>query len=123
MISLRELEDCADLSVRRGCGFGGLAIACVMAGLSYQPQMAAETGAILTSLMGIILILKARAAPFRSHKTTEVWVMLDEGRRPPPAQAQRLVMGTLKDTYLRYARLAGVTAAGLWTVSLAIMIA
>ncbi|HYG88967.1 MAG TPA: hypothetical protein VD978_22220 [Azospirillum sp.] len=123
MHSLRLIEACADLSVRRGCGFGGLAIAAVMVGLSFDPLLSVETGAILSSLMACILLLKAGRAPHRSHKTTELWIMLDEDKRPAGPHAQRILMTTLKDAYLRYARFVGFTSAGLWAFSLGLMIA
>jgi len=122
MGSMRLIEACADLSVRRGCAFGGLAIAAVMTGLSFDPLMALECGAILSSLMVCILLLKARWAPHRSHKSTELWTMLDKDKRPAEPHAQRILMSTLKDAYLRYARVVGVTSAGLWACSLGLMV-
>ncbi|HEY0835857.1 MAG TPA: hypothetical protein VGE72_18280 [Azospirillum sp.] len=121
MGSLGLIEACADLSVRRGCGFGGLAIGAVMVGLSYDPLLSVEAGAILTSLMGCILLLKAIRSLDRSPKTTEVWMMLDEDKRPAEPHAQRILMGTLKDAYLRYARVTGAASAGLWVFSLGLM--
>ena len=123
MASMGLIEMCADLSVRRGCAFGGLGIGSVMAGLSFDPLMSVECGAILTSLMVCILLLKARWAPHRSHKTTELWMMLDKDKRPSEPHAQRILMATLKDAYLRYARLSGIASGGLWVCSLGLMVA
>lgn len=122
MDPMQEIEARAEESVQRGCAFAVLGIACLMMGLSYDPLLAAETGAILTSLLAVVLILKARMAPRRSHKQTELWALLDERHRPPEPQAQRILMRVLKDAYLRYARAAGVGASAFWVCSLGLMV-
>jgi len=123
MDPLQEIEARADESVRRGCGFAGFGIFSVMVGLSFDPLMAAESGAILTSLLVAALILKAQRAPFRSHRDTELWMILDKRHRPPEPMAQPILMRTLKETYLRYARATGTVAAGLWACSLGLLVA
>ena len=49
-------------TVLRACGFGSLAIFCVMIGLSFQPRAAFQAGGMLTLLMAAILMLKAYEA-------------------------------------------------------------
>ena len=46
-------------TVLRACGFGSLAIFCVMIGLSFEPRVAFQAGGFLTTLMALILIFKA----------------------------------------------------------------
>ncbi len=123
MNPLLEIEARAEESVRRGCAFVGLGIFAVMIGLSFDPPVAAEAGAILTSLLVATLLLKALRAPFRSHRTTELWMLLDRSHRPPEPLAQPILMRTLKETYMRYARATGVLAAGLWVCSLTLILA
>ena len=48
--------------VLRACGFGSLAIFCVMIGMSFEPTLAFKAGGFLTTLMSAILILKAYEA-------------------------------------------------------------
>lgn len=118
MDPMQEIEARADESVRRGCGFAGFGIFAVMTGLSFDPVLATESGAILTSLLVAALALKAVRAPFRSHRNTELWMLLDKDSRPPEPLAQRILMTALKETYARYARATGALAAGLWVCSL-----
>jgi hypothetical protein len=47
---MEELRKAAFISVARGCGFGMLAIICVMVGLSYNPRAVFQAGGILTLL-------------------------------------------------------------------------
>ena len=49
-------------TVLRACGFGSLAIFCIMVGLSFNPLVAFQTGGVLTMLMTGILVLKALEA-------------------------------------------------------------
>ena len=46
-------------TVMRACGFGSLAIFCVMIGMSFMPRLAFQAGGILTTVMSFILIMKA----------------------------------------------------------------
>lgn len=104
------IEASARISVGRACGFGLLAIVCTMAGLSGTPVAALKAGGLLCLLTSAILIVKAQGAPKRPYKRTEVWLMLDELRRPPAEVAQRLITGALvtafQDFALKFARLA-----------------
>ena len=82
---------CAEIAyemVLRACGFGSLAIFCVMIGLSFEPRAAFQAGGFLTLLMTVILILKAYEARTKDHRRTEMWLYLPEERRPPKAYAQ-----------------------------------
>jgi hypothetical protein len=74
--------------VLRACGFGSLAIFCIMIGLSFHPRLAFQAGGFLTLLMVAILILKAIEAETRDYRRTEMWLYLSEEQRPPKAYAQ-----------------------------------
>ena len=66
-------------TVLRACGFGSLAIFCVMIGLSFHPRAAFQAGGFLTTLMALILIFKAREALTKNYRRTEMWLYLPEG--------------------------------------------
>jgi predicted membrane metal-binding protein len=99
-------------TVLRACGFGSLAIFCVMIGLSFEPHAAFKAGGMLTLLMTAILMLKAYEARTKSYRRTELWLYLAEEQRPPEAYAQRACSAVLQETYLTFAR---------WTATIAIV--
>ncbi|WP_119300259.1 hypothetical protein [Dongia deserti] len=110
---MQELEALAVLSIRRACGFGALAIATLMLGLSYAPGVAFGTGAVCCLLMALILYWKGDHALRQDHRKTELWLMLAEGHRPPPDVAAVIVPRILRRTYLEHCRLALTASGGL----------
>jgi hypothetical protein len=111
------------ISVARGCGFGVLAIFTTMIGFVTTPAVALDFGGFSFLLMATILILKARMAPSMSYRRTEVWLMLDEGLRPPADVAQVLIGRVRADVLLACARLSAWSAALLLALSLLLKIA
>jgi hypothetical protein len=105
-------------SVLRACGFGSLAIFCVMVGLSFDARAAFQAGGFLTVLMTLILIYKAWEAPSRSHRRTELWLYLPKELRPPDHVAQWAVATALRETYLMFARWTSLIAIVMWTLAL-----
>ena len=74
-------------TVLRACGFGSLAIFCVMIGMSFEPRLAFQAGGTLTMLMACILIYKAREALTKDYRRTEMWLYSRRTcarRRPTP---------------------------------------
>lgn len=114
----RTMQRMAELSVARGCGFAALGIFTLMAGLSPDPVMAFQVGGILSLLTCAVLLLKARNAPRRPYRSTELWVILPKEKRPPGAMAQRLIGGVLQEVYFRYAWHAAIIAAMMLTLAL-----
>jgi hypothetical protein len=102
-------------TVLRACGFGTLAIFCVMIGMSFEPRAAFQAGAFLTLLMTIILLAKAYGARTKDHRHTEMWLYIPEEQRPPADYAQWASATIMRETYLAFARwtaaIAGVMAA------------
>ena len=98
-------------TVLRACGFGSLAIFCVMIGLSFEPRAAFQAGGMLTLLMAAILIFKAYEARTKNHRRTEMWLYLPKEQRPPEAFAQWASATVMRETYLTFAR---------WTSAIAI---
>lgn len=109
-----KIEELAELSVARGCGFAALGIATFMVALSGEMSLALKAGGILVLVACLVLIARAIQARQHPYKRTEVWLMLKPGDRPQPSAAQEIIGSILRDVYLRYASLsAGVSAAML----------
>lgn len=115
---MQEVERAAEISVSRGVGFAGLAIATAMLGFAFRPPLAFLVGAAGALLVAVVLELKAQVAPYRSYRRTEVWLMLEPRPTWSAEVAQRLVAGALVVTLRRYARLCFAAAVGLWLMSL-----
>ena len=105
-------------TVLRACGFGSLAIFCVMIGLSFEPRIAFQTGGVLTLAMAGILIFKAQEALTKNHRRTEMWLYLPKELRPPEASAQQTTAVVMRETYLVFALWTSAVAIGMWTLAL-----
>lgn len=105
-------------TVLRACGFGSLAIFCVMIGMSFNPRLAFQAGGFLTTIMAFILILKSREALTKDYRRTEMWLYLDKDFRPPEAYAQWASSTILRDTYLTFALWTSAVAIAMWVVAL-----
>lgn len=113
-----NLRKVAFLSVGRACGFAGFAIVTLMMGLSFDPVISARAGAILTTLLTLVLLLKSRTVLSQNYKKTELWLMLKKDDAPPEAYAQWATSTVLRDTYLWFAQYAAGVAIVLWTMTL-----
>jgi hypothetical protein len=112
---MERVRNLADLSIRRGCGFGLIAIGTAMTGMAGDIAMAIKGGAIMTTLMGAVLVIKALRASATNYRRTEVWIML--GKKIdgwPPHRLQQLIGGILRDRYLWHAEKTAVAALTLW---------
>ena len=105
-------------TVMRACGFGSLAIFCVMVGLSFAPRAAFQAGGTLTTIMALILIWKAREALTKDYRKTEMWLYLPKDFRPPEAYAQWASATVLRDTYLTFALWTSAIAITMWVIAL-----
>lgn len=119
---MERLSTLAMISVGRGCGFAALAITLLVLGLSFDPVMAAKTGAMLTTGLAVILLARAHQAPQRDYRKTELWIMLGKDGRPVASQAQRLAGQALKDAYMAYANLAAQISVVCWIVAIGLWI-
>lgn len=104
--------------VFRACGFGFLAIICVMVGLSFAPREAFQAGGLLTLVMVGVLLLKAYLAPWQSYRRTEMWLYLPEAQRPPDDHAQWASATIMRETYFMFAQWTTVLAIVLWSIAL-----
>jgi hypothetical protein len=105
-------------TVLRACGFGSLAIFCLMVGLSFEPRLAFQAGGVLTLGMTGILFLKALEARTKPYRRTEMWLYLPEEARPPAASAQQITSLVLEETYLTFARWTSGVAVAMWMSAL-----
>lgn len=110
------VERAAYMSVGRACGFAGLAIVCVMVGLSYDPILAARTGGIFTFALTLFLIYRARISPKRPFRYTEAWLILSGSDRPSEAVAQQVIGRALQTAYFWYAYQLAIVTVALWIV-------
>ena len=117
---MEEMQKAAHLSVARGCGFGMLAVICVMVGMSYNPRAMFQGGGILTLMMTLILILNARKALTKDYKRTEMWLILPENFRPPERYAQWATATVMRDAYFTFAQYTAVISIAMWIIALII---
>lgn len=105
-------------TVLRACGFGSLAIFCVMVGMSFHPRLAFQAGGFLTMIMAVILIFKAREALTKDYRRTEMWLYIEKDFRPPEAYAQWASATVLRDTYLTFALWTAAISIAMWAIAL-----
>jgi len=115
---MEEMRRIAFATVLRACGFGSLAIFCIMVGLSFEPRVAFQAGGTLTMVMTGILVFKAHEALTRSYRRTEMWLYLPKHLRPPEATAQQVTSAVMRETYLTFALWTSVVAIGMWVLAL-----
>lgn len=114
---MEEMRKVAFASVARACGFGMLAIVCIMVGMSFDPRAVFQAGGILTLMMTFILILKARYALTQNYKKTEMWLYLDKDFRPPEAYAQWAASTVLRDAYFTFAMYTALISIVMWILA------
>jgi hypothetical protein len=115
---MRAIREAAWFSVGRGCAYAILAIMCFVLGLSWNPLLAARSGGVLLSLMTLILIWMANRATRVPYRTTEVWLLLDEGDRPHPEGAQFAIALQRREALLTFASYSAAAAAFSWALAL-----
>jgi hypothetical protein len=104
--------------VLRACGFGSLAIFCVMIGLSFSPTISFQSGGFLTTVMALILALKAHEARTKPYRRTEMWLYLPKEARPPEGSAQQITAAVMREVYLTFALWTSAIAIALWSIAL-----
>jgi hypothetical protein len=115
---MEQIRVLAYETVMRACGFGSLAIFCVMVGLSFNARAAFQAGGFLTMLMTLVLVYKAWEAPNKNHRRTELWLYLPKEERPPEGYAQWAVSTAMRETYLKFARWTSLIAIVMWVLAL-----
>jgi hypothetical protein len=119
---MKAIENAAYISIGRACGFAGLAIFCIIFGLSFDPPLAARIGGVLCVMLALILAGYAYWAPVRPYKRTELWLILAKDKRPPADFAQRVIGNALRDTYIWFSRQSALIAIAFLAMSAALQI-
>jgi len=104
--------------VLRACGFGSLTIFCIMIGLSFDPRISFQSGGVLTTVMTLILALKAYEARTKPYRRTEMWLYLPKEARPHEGSAQRITATIMREVYLTFALWTSAIAIGMWGIVL-----
>ena len=104
--------------VLRACSFGSLTIFCIMIGLSFDPRISFQSGGVLTTVMTLILALKAYEARTKPYRRTEMWLYLPKEARPPATSAQQITSTVMREVYLTFALWTSAIAIGMWGIVL-----
>ncbi len=115
---LDKLERLAHFSVGRAVGFASIAVVMCFLALAGDLVAALKCTGVLTLLITMVLLLKARLAPGQNYKRTELWILLKPPERPHPEVAQQIIGTVLRETYLMFALHSGLIAAGCFGASL-----
>jgi hypothetical protein len=68
-------------------GFAGMAIVLIVLSLPYQLALALRSGAILVTLVWLILLLKLAYVPSEDMRHSELWLMVAERHSPDATHA------------------------------------
>ena len=120
---MNEIEQAAQLSVGRACGFAGFGIALTVLGLSFDPVMAAKIGAVLSLGLTLTLLINASRAHHTPHETTEVWLLIDQKSRPPAQHARRIINDARRFAMLWFARWSAASSALFASIAILLALA
>jgi hypothetical protein len=115
-----HIQRLAWISIARGCGFGVLGIVCMMFGFITKPGVALNAGGVGFLMMAVILMIKANRSDLVPHQRTELWLMLEPERRPPPEVASGVIMRMRRATLLHFAYMSAVVACGCLALAAAL---
>ncbi|MDP2377198.1 MAG: hypothetical protein A3D94_05920 [Alphaproteobacteria bacterium RIFCSPHIGHO2_12_FULL_66_14] len=115
-----DIKRCAELSVRRGCGFALMAIVTAMVGFSAEPWIAIRSGAVFVLIAAAVLFWKGWTARTRNYRHTEVWLMIEDAPALPRERLQTMIGGALADVYFHHARVAAYMAIAMCIIGLAV---
>jgi hypothetical protein len=115
---MQRIENLAELSIARACGFAALSIVCIMLGCSPNPALALKVGGMMTLASASVLAFRGHTALQRPYMRTELWTILPRHERPRVDVAQQIIGGVLKRVYLRFARQAAMLAVLLLAAAL-----
>lgn len=99
-----------------------LTIATTMIGLSFDAAQSLKTGAVMSLLTSLVLILKAMRAPSKPYNLTELWLLLLPAERPPQGIAQIVLSRALREAYFRFALYFAWGSMGLMAVLLVLVV-
>ena len=111
---MERLEAMADLVIRRAIGFASLAIVLVVLSLSFQLALALRSGAILVTLLWLIVLLKLAYVPSQDMRHSELWLMVAERHSPDVLPMQAAMRMAFAARLRWHADRIGVFAISLW---------
>jgi hypothetical protein len=105
-MNYETIRRCAEISVRRGCGFAAIAILSAMVGTSAEPDVCFRLGAASVGLTAVVLYWRGRTALTRNFRRTEVWLMIEDAPAVPRDRLQGMIGAALAECYLAHAWIA-----------------
>lgn len=100
---MKDVEQAAQASVGKACGFAGSAIILAVVSLSFDPVLASRSGAMLTLLLSATLVLCASAMTGSPGQLKNVWLLVDERNRRPNNDARRALNDARRHAMLWFA--------------------
>lgn len=115
---MEQLRQLAFEIVLRACGFGSLAIFCIMVGMSFEPRFAFQAGGFLTTAMALILYYKAQEARWKDYRKTELWLYVPDDYKVQSPEAQWVSSIVMRETYLTFGMWTAAIAVAMWAIAL-----
>jgi hypothetical protein len=112
----------ADLVIRRAIGFAGLAIVLVVLALSFQLALALRSGAILVTLVWLILLLKLAYVPSQDMRQSEIWLMVADRHAPDALPMQNAMRLAFANRLRWHSDRIGAAAICLWGLYLLVSV-
>ena len=109
-------------TVLRACGFGSLAIFCVMIGLSFDAARRLPGRRLPDHADGGDPDLQGPRGLTKNYRQTEMWLYLPKEQRPPAAYAQWASSTVLRETYLTFALWTSAIAIVMWILALVFLL-
>ena len=119
---MERLEALADLVIRRALGFASLAIMLIFLSLSFQWALALRSGAMLVTLLWLIVLLKLAYVPSQDMRQSEIWLMVADRHAPDALPMQNAMRLAFANRLRWHADRIGVVAVGFWALYLLVSI-
>ncbi|MCA3377945.1 MAG: hypothetical protein INF64_12575 [Roseomonas sp.] len=119
---MERLEALADLVIRRALGFASLAIMLIFLSLSFQWALALRSGAMLVTLLWLIVLLKLAYVPSQDMRQSEIWLMVADRHAPDALPMQNAMRLAFANRLRWHADRIGAAAICLWGLYLLVSI-
>lgn len=117
---MEDIDRLARVTVGRLCLYAVVAIAAVMAVLSYNPRLAFHVGGILALSLALLLVFKANAIEATPARPRDLPGFARDPSFQLETHLRTLVVAALREAYFTFASRASAIAGGLLCVSLAL---
>lgn len=119
---MERLEALADLVIRRAVGFASLAIALIVLSLSFHLALALRSGAMLVTLLWLIVLLKLAYVPTQDMRHSEIWLMVADRNSPDALPMQNAMRQAFANRLRWHSDRIGVFALTFWGLYLVVSI-